>query len=251
MEGKSSFRKMLGSPYAIPTLFAGLKLALHLLANAFPPFELFRDELYYIISTDHLDMGYIDHPPLSIWILAVSRMLIGDSLFAVRLLPALSGAAIVFLVGIMVRELGGSRSAQAVACAATLVSLAAVAFHAIYSMNFWDWLVWSIAFLLLIRLAKGPSLRLWTLLGVTLGLGLLNKVSVLWLGAGVGAGLLFSPLRSELCTKGPWIAAAIAFAFFLPYILWNAANDWAHLEFMQNAASRKYSGIDPLDTLLG
>lgn len=251
MEGKSSYREFAESPYAIPALFAALKLMLHLVANAFPPFELFRDELYYIVSTDHLEAGYVDHPPLSIWILAVGRMVLGDSLFAVRLLPALVGSAIVFLVGMMVRELGGGRSAQALACAAALVSLAGVAFHAIYSMNTWDWLVWSIAFLLLMRLAKVPSLRLWMLLGVMLGLGLLNKVSVLWLGAGVGAGLLFSPLRTELRTRGPWIAAGIAFACFLPYILWNAANEWAHLEFMRNAASRKYSGINPLDTLLG
>lgn len=251
MEGKFSFRDFAGSPYAIPALFAALKLVLHLAANAFPPFELFRDELYYIVSTDHLEAGYVDHPPLSIWILAVARLMLGDSLFAVRLLPAIAGSAIVFLVGVFVRELGGGRGSQALACAAALVSLACIAFHVIYSMNVWDWLVWSLSILLLIRLAKGPTLRLWMLLGLLLGLGLLNKVSVLWLGAGVGAGLLFSPLRSQLRTTGPWVAAGIAFAFFLPYILWNAANDWAHLEFMRNAASRKYSGIDPLDTLFG
>jgi len=251
MERKSVFPAVIESPLFVPVVFALLKLLMHLLANAFAPFEFFRDELYYIVSTDHLEAGYVDHPPLSIWILALSRIVFGDSLFAIRLLPALAGSVTVFLVGLMVWELGGGRGAQALACAATVISAACIALHTIYSMNAWDWLVWSTAILLLLKIGRQPSLQLWMNLGVVLGLGLLNKVSILWLGAGLGAGILLTPLRSELRTKGPWIAAGLAFFLFLPYIAWNAANDWAHLEFMRNASTFKYSGINPLDTLLG
>ncbi|MCU0454459.1 MAG: glycosyltransferase family 39 protein [Bacteroidetes bacterium] len=251
MEDKSTFRALAASPLFIPALFAGLKLIMHLLANAFAPFELFRDELYYIVSTDHLEAGYVDHPPLSIWILAVSRMLFGDSVFAIRALPAFAGAAAVFLTGMMVREMGGGRMAQAFACAASLLSLAVIAASTFYSMNAWDMLFWSLALLLTLQIAREATMRRWGLLGVVLGLGLLNKISVLWLGAGLFAGLLLTPHRSELRSQGPWIAGGIALLFFVPYILWNAANDWAHLEFIRNASSMKYGGLDRLDVLLG
>jgi hypothetical protein len=251
MERKSWFAAAVGSILFVPTLFALLKLALHFTANAFPPYEFFRDELYYIVSTDHLAAGYVDHPPLSIWILALSRMLFGDSLFAIRLLPAFAGAGMVFLTGLMVRELGGGRSAQVLACAATFLSLASIAGSTFYSMNAWDMVFWSIALLIVLKIARQPSMRLWLNLGVVLGLGLLNKTGVLWLGAGIGVGLLLTPLRTELRGRGPWFAAGFAFFLFLPYIIWNAANDWAHLEFIRNASTFKYAGLNPLDVLLG
>jgi 4-amino-4-deoxy-L-arabinose transferase-like glycosyltransferase len=48
----------------------------------------FRDELYYLACANHLSFGYVDRPPLSIWLLYLQRWLFGDSLFALRLLPA-------------------------------------------------------------------------------------------------------------------------------------------------------------------
>ena len=53
----------------------------------------FIDEFYYLACTDHLAAGYVDHPPLSVLLLWVIRTVAGDSLAAVRLVPALAGAA--------------------------------------------------------------------------------------------------------------------------------------------------------------
>ena len=68
-------------------------LLVHLLTNG--RYGYFRDELYYIACRRHLAFGYVDQPPLSILLLRLSQLLLGDSLFAIRLLPALAGAAIV------------------------------------------------------------------------------------------------------------------------------------------------------------
>jgi hypothetical protein len=42
-------------------------------------------ELYYIACSRHLAAGYVDQPPLSIFVLAATRLLLGDSVFAIRL----------------------------------------------------------------------------------------------------------------------------------------------------------------------
>jgi hypothetical protein len=67
------------------------KLLLH--ATAITRYGWFRDELYYLVCAQHPAAGYVDQPPLSIWILGLVRALLGDSLIAIRLLPALAGAA--------------------------------------------------------------------------------------------------------------------------------------------------------------
>ena len=239
------------SPAGIPTLFAGIKLLIHLWTNLFAGYGIFRDELYYIVSTDHLAAGFVDQPPLSIFILALNRLILGDSLFALRFLPALAGAAAVYLVGVLTTELGGGRKAQALACAAAVVSMIYLGMDAIYSMNAFSILLWQVAILIVLKIVQAPNIRLWLLLGAVLGIGLLNKIDVLWLGAGIAAGIVFTPLRSQLRTPGPWLSAMLAFLFFLPYLLWNAMNDWAHIEFISNATSGKYSGLSAVEFITG
>src|SRR5688572_29794342 len=91
-------------------LFAGAKLLLHLATTS--GYGYFRDELYYLACADHPAAGYVDHPPWSVLWLWLTRALLGDSRFALRLTPALLGAATVALVGLMARRMGGGRWAQ-------------------------------------------------------------------------------------------------------------------------------------------
>jgi len=66
--------------------FALFKLLFHLYANR--GYGYFRDELYFFACGEHLDFGYADHAPLVAVYAWLSRALFGDSLSAVRLLPA-------------------------------------------------------------------------------------------------------------------------------------------------------------------
>lgn len=79
-------RPFLLSSTAVLCYLALFKLVLHLLFSG--NYGYFRDELYYIACSDHLAFGYVDHPPLSIFILTLARGLPGDSLLAIRFLSA-------------------------------------------------------------------------------------------------------------------------------------------------------------------
>src|SRR5436309_13183386 len=74
-------------------------LLVHLLTNG--RYGYFRDELYYLACGQHLNFGYVDQPPLSILLVRLSRTLFGDSVFAIRVFPALAGAGTVVLAGAM------------------------------------------------------------------------------------------------------------------------------------------------------
>ena len=230
------------SDTALLLLLAFAKLLIHL--PAMTRYGYFRDELYYLASTEHLAFGYVDHPPLSIAILAANRWLLGDSLPALRWLPAVSGAVMVFVTGLIARQMGGGRRAQALAALAVIVAPIYLGIDHFYSMNAFDLLIWTVAAWLLIRCLATDRTRLWLLLGVTLGLGLLNKISVLWLGLGFAAGLLLAPCRRVVLTRGPWIAAGVAAVVFLPHVIWQIGNGWPTLEFIRNATERKMAPID-------
>lgn len=91
----------------------------------------------------------------------------------------------------------------------------------------------------------------WLILGFILGLGLLNKIGVLWLGAGIFVGILLTLQRHWLKTRWPWIAGGIAFLVFLPYVIWNLQHDLAHLEFIRSATGEKYASQTPVTFLVG
>src|SRR5438270_8534293 len=94
-------------------VLAGLcsaKLLLHLFTSV-RNYGYFRDELYYLDLARHLDWGYVDCAPL-IAVYAKIALLLGGSLAALRILPALAGTALVALSILIARELGGGRYAQ-------------------------------------------------------------------------------------------------------------------------------------------
>ncbi|HET7291653.1 MAG TPA: glycosyltransferase family 39 protein [Vicinamibacteria bacterium] len=223
-----------------------VKLVAHV--AVIPGYGWFRDELYYLACADHLDWGYVDHPPLSIALLALWRAAFGDSLISIRVATALVGAATVAGAGVLAAELGAGAFGRALAMLCVVAAPAYLANNSYYSMNAWDVLLWTLAAWTLVRALKAPGLRRWAVLGAILGLGLLNKVSVLWLGAGLGVGLLSTrEARRALLSPGPWAAAAIAAALFAPHVLWQAAHGWPTAEFIRNATQEKMAGISPLD----
>jgi hypothetical protein len=153
------------------------------------------------------------------------------------------------------RELGGRRAAQGLAAGAALIAPAILATTAFYSMNAFEPLIWLGAALILMRIlregeAKAPAgrrtLAPWLWLGALLGLGLLNKISVLLLGAGIAVGLAATPARRHFARPGPWLAAGLALAIFTPHLIWQARLGWPTLEFMANARAEKMVAMGPL-----
>src|SRR5262249_23045818 len=197
-------------------IFAGAAFLLHLLFLT--RYGIFRDELYYLACADHMAWGYVDHPPLSIAVLWLTRAMLGDALWAIRLPPAMALAAVGGLTGWLTREAGGGKGAQALAMLAALVAPVYLAVGHFFSMNAFDVVLWTAVFCVLSRLLQAPRLALWFWVGALLGLGLLNKLSMLWLIAGVGVGLLATPQRRLFLTPGPWLAAAVAALPCAPHI---------------------------------
>jgi len=226
------------------------KVLIHALSGWLLAWGYMTDELYFLDSVDRLDWGFVDHPPLSVALLAPVRAVLGDSLPAIRLLPALLGAATVVLTGILARELGGGRVAQGLAALAVVTCPVYLALTNYYSMNPIEQALWPLCMLLVLHILGGGSRGWWIVLGALLGIGMLNKVSMMWFGLGLAVGLVLTPHRRWLLTPWPWLAGAITLVLFSPYLWWNAQHGWPFLEFSRNAAAEKVGAVTPLDFVL-
>jgi len=222
---------LLGSGLAVAIL-ALIKLAVHLYAGR--SYGYFVDELYYLDCARHLGWGYVDQPPLIAVLTWAIRETLGDSLSAIRLLPALCGAAMVLLTGLLTRELGGSRFAQALAALCTLLAPGLLGIDHFLSMNCMEPLFWLGCAWLMVHIVRTGDERLWIWFGVLAGLGLENKYSMGIFGLGLLVGLLLTRQRRLLASKWIWIGAALAFLIFLPNLIWNIHYHFPFLELQHN-----------------
>jgi len=254
-------------------LIALTKLVLHLYAGRH--YGYFIDELYYLACGRNLAAGYVDQPPLIALIAAAVRVTLGQSLAAIRFLPAVAGAAMVLLTGLIARELSGGRFAQALAALCALVAPGLLGIDSLFTMNAFEPLSWMGCAYMVIRIlrtgnqerkaartssrhigeellrenaARGApycanAAKLWLWFGVLAGIGLENKHSMLIFGCGIVVGLLATRERRQLLSPWLWIGGLIAFVIFLPNLLWNVRNHFPFLELQANI-QRSHRNVD-------
>src|SRR3989440_4683028 len=116
-----------------------------------------RDELYYLASSRHLSLGYVDYPPVTPLLARLDQALFPGSLPGLRLLTVLAGAAIIVIAALIARELGGGRPAQALAGHPGLISPMFIGTNNPFQTVSFDEAVWAAAGLLLLRLRPGPD----------------------------------------------------------------------------------------------
>jgi len=218
----------------VVVLVAALKLLIHLVTTGSFGYSYFIDELYYLACARHLAWGFVDMPPLFPAIVAAVHATLGDSLLAVRLLPALAGAALVVMTGLMARDLGGRRFAQGIAALAVLVAPIWLALHSIDTMNALDQLFWTGCAWIVLRIVRDDKPRLWLLFGAVAGVGMLDKHSMAFFAVAVATAVLLTRERRALRSPWLWLGALLAGVIFLPNLVWIVQHHFPHFEMLAN-----------------
>jgi 4-amino-4-deoxy-L-arabinose transferase-like glycosyltransferase len=238
-----------GSAAGIVILLSVLKFAVHLLAAG--NYGLFIDELYFLATSEHLAWGYVDMPPGAALLAWLARRLFGETVFGLHLLPALLGAALILLTGLLVRLLGGGRYAQLIAGLGVFFANANWLAYSYLSMNALEPLIWLGCVIILVRLIQTEDPRWWLAFGLLAGLGLLNKHTMLGFGFGLLVGVLVSPARKHLWNRWLFLGGALAALIFLPNLLWNIQYGFPILELQANIRqSGRNVQLSPLQFLL-
>lgn len=230
-------------------LSSGLFLYL-MVISTFSSYGYFIDEFYYIACSKRLAWGYVDHPPLSVFLLALSRWLFRDSIPAVRFLPALATSANVFVAGIIARRLGGSRRAMVIAALSTIAMPVFLLMGSFYSMNAFEPLVWSIILYFGIRLVQEENTKYWLLIGLLIGLGLELKHTMVLYVAALVLGMLVTDTRRFLWNRWFLLGVACCFLLLIPNLVWQLAHGLPSLEFYRNALVNKNVPVGPIHVVL-
>jgi 4-amino-4-deoxy-L-arabinose transferase-like glycosyltransferase len=195
-------------------------------------YDIFRNELYYIVCGRHPAFGYADQPPL-VPLIAAATQVFGLSAWLLRLPGALAAGALVKLTADFAGLLGGGRAAAIIAAAASAMAPALVGMAQITTTATFEPLAWTAFAYFVTRAIVGPPQNhalLWA--GLVAGLALEAKYGLfLWL-AGIAIGVAVTPARRLLVTQRAGQGAFIGFAIAVPSLIWQAMHGWPFLAVM-------------------
>jgi 4-amino-4-deoxy-L-arabinose transferase-like glycosyltransferase len=180
--------------------------ALHLaVANRY---DLFRDELYFIVCGQHPQFGYADQPPL-VPLLAAAGYALGGQTWIVRLPSVAAAAALVWLVVAFVRLLGGRDAAAWIAGIAAATAPILMGLTATLNTTALEPLTWTLVAYALARAALVDDRRALVWGGAVAGIAMEAKYAIpLWLVA-LFAGIALAEPRALLRRRELWLGVAL------------------------------------------
>jgi 4-amino-4-deoxy-L-arabinose transferase-like glycosyltransferase len=219
-----------------------LAVVLHVAVNLLTPFGIHRDELLYLSMGTHLSWWRMDFPPFIAGVANVSRALFGDALWSIRLFPAITSGLLVFTAGLAAwRFTMATAATESAATRATILAAVAVLTGSVFLRAgilfqpvVFDQLWWTLALLAIAERQRSGNIRWWMAVGIALGLGLLTKHSIMFIGVGLVAGMLLTSVRRDLITPWPWVALGIALLIGLPSLVGQYQLDWPILWQMRD-----------------
>jgi len=222
----------LASGLGAAAVISAASLAVHWFFNN--RYGYFRDEFDYLACGQHLAWGYVDQPPLVPFLTQLSRFTLGESLRAIRFLPALAVSAVILLAAMIARELGGRRFAIALTALCVAVAPIYLSDGSLLTTNSYEPLIWMACAWFGIAAVKRNQPRNWLWFGIAAGIGLEEKYTIAVFGLGVVIGLLLTEQRKVLLNRWMWLGGLAAFLIFLPNLIWNIQNQWPFAQLMHN-----------------
>ena len=238
------------APFDRRVIAVGAVVFAVLLAVA-PRYGFHRDELYFMECARHLQASYVDQPVLTPLIAWVSLKLFGVSLLGLRMWPALAAWVTVVIAALTAREFGGGRRAQLLTALATATMPAVLGADHLFGPTAFDILAWASLALVVVRIGRTGDTRCWLAGGLVLGLGLANKHSVGFFAVALFAGALLSGGRRLVLNRWFLAGAAIAAAFTIPDIWWQAQHDWATIAMTRALAQENGGAANIANWVIG
>ncbi len=189
------------------------------------------DEADHWVWSQHLSWGYFEHPPMIAFVIRFFTDIFGDRWYAIELCSqSMSLLTIIFLF-ILSKELFGPEAALLSVIITESMPMFFIG-STILTIDNIMIVFWIMTTYLFLKGLKEDKKVFLLLSGVTFGLGLMSKYTMILLPASMFLYLIFSPdHRSLLKRKEPYLSFLIGLIIFFPVIFWNAQNDWLSFKY--------------------
>lgn len=222
--------------WIIISVFVAVKVLVHFLTNT--TYDLHRDTFLYYSLSENLDWGYASCPPFIAFITRISTLLFGYSAFSLNLFPVIAGVISIFLIALIVKELGGKTFAIIIALLSFLLSPAYLRSNSLMQPVSFDQLFWLTSAFFIVKLINTQNAKYWLWIMGIWGLGFMNKYLIAGYAFSFLLALLISQYRKLLFSKYFLLGCLLAFLIVLPNIIWQYQHNWAvfyHMDMLNKS----------------
>jgi hypothetical protein len=213
------------------TLLIGLSFLLRVACIGWN--DLLVEEAYYWNYAQHLDFGYLDHPPLVAVLIRASTALLGTHEFGVRVMSIVCWVLASFfsfkLTNLIARGCGWY----------AVFLMAILPFFFLQSLIMTPdqplLVCWSAGLYCFYRALILDEAKYWLVAGGWLGLGMLSKYTMVLLGLAAFCYVCIDPASRRWFRRWePYAAVGITVLLFTPVIYWNITHAWVSFVFQSS-----------------
>ena len=212
-------------------------------------YDVFRNELYFIICGRHPAFGYADQPPL-VPLIAAATQAFGNSTWLLRLPAVLAAIAIIPLTARFAQLLGAAGWAAWFAALATAIAPMLMGIGTTVTTETFEPVTWTALAFLATQAWTRNDRRALIWAGLIAGIALEAKYGMaIWL-IGLTVGIAATPARRMLVWREFWLGVLIVSLIAAPSVIWQAVNGWPFLEVTKHHSARNLTG-SPLRFFIG
>ncbi len=207
------------------------------------PIDLSPDEAHYWEWSRRLDLSYYSKGPMIAYLIYAGTSFFGDSVFGIRIMAVLFSVLSSLVLYKLIKDIYDNVPAAVFGSLLFQFIPLYAPFGIIFSIDspfIFFWILSLYVFWIALKNTEQSSgdthsstlseYKIWLLLGLTTGLGLLTKYTMSFFFPCGFLLLLFSEKRWLLKTLKPYSALITAILIFSPVIIWNFQNDWVSMK---------------------
>ena len=221
-----------------PLVWTAVAILAALYLSTASRYDIFRNELYFIVCGRHPALGYADLPPL-VPLVAAATQLFGNCLWLLRLPSIVAALALIPLSAEFARLLGGGRTAAWMAAVAVALAPMLIGIGSTLGTPSFEPLGWTLCAYLLTRavLRGEPGAMIWA--GVVAGITMETKYGIAGWLVGLSLGIVLTSARRILARRDLWVGLILAAAIAAPSLIWQQLHGWPFLQSIHYAAGKR------------
>ncbi len=199
--------------------------------------QLIPDEAYYWNYAQHMELSFLDHPPMVAWLIWLGTAIAGDNEFGVRIGAFVCGLITMGYLYALAHNLYDKTTAMR-----AVLLLAILPFGFVPGMLMTAdaplMAAWAATLYYMERALLADQKWAWLGMGIAFGLGILSKYTLGLLGPAALLFVILDPAsRRWLSRPHAYLAAAFALLMFSPVIIWNMEHNWVSILFQSQRAT--------------
>ena len=188
--------------------------------------ETHYEEAQYWVWSQNPSLSYLSKGPLIANAISVSNFIFGQTYLGLKFFSYLALIGSIFFLSLGSKQLSKNKNYFTTGLLISALSPALFLLGGVASTDIFLFFFWSIALYAYISFYVTRDERWFYIIALSVGLGILTKLSMILFPLSILIYFLFSKMRKYFFSVHLYLAALLVLILSLPILIWNAQNDW-------------------------